>query len=441
MNILLITDDNAIVSQLKHSFKKGFSRERLFIARSGAEAIEILNKGLNSQLDLVPGLIIVDFDSVQVNALYVLQRLTSDLRIPDAQIVLVTSPLAEQDVAYIDSLELDAIVEKPLKSNAFEQLLRLLSAVDQGAGAPYRPAADVSLEAKSSRKVLILEPSTAERKRLNEGLKKRNGPLITVFVSTAIEAKRKLGRDAYVAMVVSANGANQYEIMDLIADCRQRSCPIFALVEQGDEDVGRAVALAGAELFLVRDSGNYLNILHQLVGNVADIKRLELLSKSSLDADKEMLRGVIERAPLMVLRIDKEFNIQDCNDAFSAATKKLHHALVGRHVFDILPDLEVVPMVSVLEDGIPYSRNGFRMKTIGQNHSAKTYWDFNVWSIRRSLSSGYEAILIAADVSERVELEQQRERFLVALAHDIRNPVLGGQRVLDSVLTGKYDAG
>src|SRR5687767_4145573 len=97
---------------VKHSLKKVSSSDRLFTARSGKEGIEILNKSLNSQLDLIPGLIILDFDSAEANALYVLQRVTTDLKIQDSQVAVLTSPLQLSDAEFLESLDLEYIIEK-----------------------------------------------------------------------------------------------------------------------------------------------------------------------------------------------------------------------------------------------------------------------------------------------------------------------------------------
>lgn len=445
MNILLITDDTSVISMVKHTLKATSSSDRLFTARSGREGIEIINKSLNSQLDLIPGLIIIDFDSAEANALYVLQRVTTDLKIQDSQVAVLTSPLELRDAEYLESLDLEFLIEKPLEHKAFQELFQSMrvdyddGATPAGATRYRQPPSPRSLDEEELRRILIVESSSTERKRLNQLLRKASNSLTFIFSNTILDAKRKLRKNSYSAVVASIDDVSREQLQELFAACRERvSTPVIALVGTGNEDAGKTAVLEGANVFLVRDSDNYLNILSELLSNMAERKRLELLSRTAVDADKEMLRDVIERAPMIMLRIDETFCIKDCNETFSKATKQLRHALVGRPLFDVLPDLEVLPLISVLEDAIPYSRESYRMKTIGQSHSATTYWDFHVWSIRRTIASGPEAILIATDVSERVESEQQRERFVAALAHDIRNPVLGGQRVLDSVLAGRH---
>lgn len=446
MNILLITDDTSIISMVKHTLKATASSDRLFTARSGSEGIEIINKSLNSQLDLIPGLIIIDFDSTEVNALYVLQRVTTDLKIQDCQTAVLTSPLELRDQEYLENLDLEYVIEKPLEHKAFQELFNSMKVdyeVDDkspSGATPYRqPSSPPSLDEEELRRILVLESSPPERKRLNQLLRTGANPLTFIFSNTILDAKRKLRKNSYSVVIAAIDDLSREQLQELFAACRERvSTPVIALVGRGNEDAGKAAVLEGANLYLVRDTDNYLNILSELLSNMTERKRLELVSRAALDADKEMLRDVVERAPMIMLRIDATFCIKDCNDTFSKATKQLRHALVGKPLFDILPDLEVLPLISVLEDAIPYSRESYRMKTIGQSHSATTYWDFHVWSIRRTIASGPEAIFIATDVSERVEAEQQRERFVAALAHDIRNPVQGGQRVLDSVLSGKH---
>jgi len=445
MNILLITDDTSIISMVKHTLKKSGSDDRLFVARSGRDGIDYLNKALNSQLDLIPSLLILDFDSEEANGLYVIQRVTTDLKIQGMQVAVLTEELEERDAEHLERRDLEYIIEKPLEHKMFQELFDAMeqdepAIVGTPGAVPYRePKVRISDEGEL-RRVLIVETSLAERKRLNAAIRRGAANTLTFdFATSWVVAKRQVRKEGFGAIVLSVSEKDVEKAIDILETSRERlNTPVIVLVEPGDEELGKAAVVAGANIFLVRDSGNFISVLLELLTNMVERRRLEILAKRNNDADKEMLREVIERAPLMVLRVDDSFAIKDCNETFATASKQLRHALIGKHIFDILPDLEILPMISVLEDGAAYSREGYRMKTIGQTHTATTYWDFHVWSIRRTVTSGQEAILVAADVSGRIELEQQRERFVAALAHDIRNPLVGGQRVLDAILGGKH---
>jgi signal transduction histidine kinase/CheY-like chemotaxis protein len=434
---------------VKHTLKKYSPEDRLFIARNANDGVEYINKSLNSSLDLIPSLTIIDLDSPETNGLYLIQRVTSDLRIQGMQVAVFTSPLGEQDAKRFNNLGIDYVLQSPFEHKAVKDLLETASFETDGAGGevsasvssgalPYRQPKIRVLDADEFRQVLVIEGSAAERKRMLQGLN-HGGPITFDFATSWSVGKRKFRGDNYSAVILSVNEADSEKMVELLtASPKHKNTPVIALVDPGSEHIGKAAVLAGAKLFIVRDSGNYLSIVNEMLVNMVERRRLEILINRANDADKEMLRDVIERAPLMMVRIDETFAIKDCNETFASASKLLRHTLIGKHIFDILPDLEVLPMISVLEERLPYSRESFRMKTIGQTHTATTYWDFHVWSIKRSIISGQEAMLIASDVSGRVELELQRERFVAALAHDIRNPLVGGQRVIDSILNGKH---
>ena len=447
MNILLITPNTSLISTVKHTLKKYSPGDRLFIARNANDGIEYLNKSLNSQLDLIPALTIIDLDSPETNGLYLIQRVTTDLNIQGMQVAVFTSPLSESDAQRFEKLNIDYVVEAPIDHQKVQETLEAASgetdieddepASSSSGATPYRQPKIRVLDSEF-RQVLVIEGSAAERKRMLKGL--NHGGLITFdFATSWSVGKRKFKGDNYSAVILAVEESDSDKMVELLTSSEEhKSTPVIAIVDPGNEHLGKAAVLAGAKLFVVRDSGNYLAILNEMLVNMVERRRLEILINRANDADKEMLRDVIERAPLMMVRIDEAFSIKDCNESFASACKSLRHSLVGKHIFDILPDLEVLPMISVLEERLPYSRDSFRMKTIGQTHTATTYWDFHVWSIRKSIISGQEAMLIASDVSGRVELELQRERFVAALAHDIRNPLVGGQRVIDSILNGKH---
>lgn len=436
---------------VKHTLKKYSPQDRLFIARSGMDGIEYITKSLNSQLDLIPHLIMVDLDSPDSNGLHVLQRVTSDLRILGTHIVVLTMPLETRDSKRFAQMKLTSVLEKPFEHKEIRSVIETvagnlagenvveLDENSQYANRYLQPQMRV-VDGDEVRKVLVIEDSPAERKRINHGFNQGDSKLIKIeFASSWSVARRKVKNGDYSAIIMSVSPKEVEPMMEFLIVAREaKSIPVITIVEASAESVGKTAVLAGSKMYLVRDSGNYIAVLYELIVNMVERRRLEILMGRANDADKEMLRDVIERAPLMMLRIDETFAIKDCNETFAIASKQLRHSLIGKHIFDILPDLEVLPMISVLEDRVPYSRESFRMKTIGQTHTAATYWDFHCWSIRKSVTSGQEAILIAADVSGRVELELQRERFVAALAHDIRNPLVGGQRVIDSILSGKH---
>lgn len=448
MNILLITPDTSLISTVKHTLKKHSPGDRLFIARNANDGIDYINRSLNSNLDLIPGLTIIDLDSPETNGLYVIQRVTTDLKIQGMQVAVLTAPLGEQDAKRFDKLDLEFVIPTPFDNQAMLALLEQASVgsdgdddeatADSRGAVPYRQPKIRVLDADEFRHVLVIEGSAAERKRMLQGLN-QGGPITYDFATSWSVGKRKFKGENYSAVILAVDESDSDKMVELLTSSRDnKSTPVIAVVDPGNEHIGKAAVLAGAKLFVVRDSGNYLSILNEMLANMVERRRLEILINRANDADKEMLRDVIERAPLMMVRIDETFSIKDCNETFASASKLLRHTLIGKHIFDIMPDLEVLPMISVLEDRLPYSRESFRMKTIGQTHSATTYWDFHVWSIKKSIISGQEAMLIASDVSGRVELELQRERFVAALAHDIRNPLVGGQRVIDSILNGKH---
>jgi two-component system sensor histidine kinase VicK len=60
-------------------------------------------------------------------------------------------------------------------------------------------------------------------------------------------------------------------------------------------------------------------------------------------------------------------------------------------------------------------------------------WDITVWPNRSQSTMARGGLFIAMDITERVKLERQREDFIASLAHDIRNPLIGAERLLSFV--------
>ncbi|MDX2106834.1 MAG: HAMP domain-containing sensor histidine kinase, partial [Candidatus Melainabacteria bacterium] len=65
--------------------------------------------------------------------------------------------------------------------------------------------------------------------------------------------------------------------------------------------------------------------------------------------------------------------------------------------------------------------------------------DVFIWPYNHVDRDYDEYMLLLVDVSDRLNAKLQRDEFLAALAHDVKNPLVGEQQVLTGILSGAKD--
>lgn len=121
IDVLLVEDNAADVELTVRALQRAKLRNRVRVARDGAEALEFLQGH-------VPDLILLDLNLPKVDGRDVLERVKQDQRLQHIPVIVVTSSQAEEDIARSYRLNANAYVTKPINPAAF---LKAVNAVGQ----------------------------------------------------------------------------------------------------------------------------------------------------------------------------------------------------------------------------------------------------------------------------------------------------------------------
>ncbi|MBS1955790.1 MAG: response regulator [Cyanobacteria bacterium SZAS-4] len=210
--------------------------------------------------------------------------------------------------------------------------------------------------------------------------------------------------------------------------------PIVITTGSDEQVLGREAVTLGAQDYIVKNAQNYGELFVRSLKYAIHRKRAEVLAKGSLLREHHVLQEALEKAPIFVMRIDRNFLILDVNSTTEIELGQNRASLVGHRITDILPDVDQCDLRCLVAEGVPFRHQGHSITRTATKKRQDVFWDVLAWPVQARDQVVTEAIILAIDVSEKVRAEQQRDEFVQTLAHDIKNPVLGENRVLTALL-------
>jgi CheY-like chemotaxis protein len=126
IDVLLVEDNRDDVELTLHALRAAKIRNRVHVARDGAEALDFLFRRGEYQNVPTPDLILLDLNLPKVDGREILEEIKRDERLGRIPVIVVTSSQAEEDVARSYRLHANAYVTKPIDPAVF---LRAVNAI------------------------------------------------------------------------------------------------------------------------------------------------------------------------------------------------------------------------------------------------------------------------------------------------------------------------
>jgi PAS domain S-box-containing protein len=178
---------------------------------------------------------------------------------------------------------------------------------------------------------------------------------------------------------------------------------------------------------------------------------------AELSRQKELTDRIIENTPAAIGYLNKDLVFESANPNYLKLLRLTHEQTIGhsiREVFGAEGEAQVGPLLrGVLETGEPYFASSFPFKYLLNGQEQTTYWDFTYQPIRGEAGDNDGVMILAMEVSERVEKEQLqrahiqaleegeklKDQFLSILSHELRTPInaiMGFGSILDDEVVG-----
>ncbi len=209
--------------------------------------------------------------------------------------------------------------------------------------------------------------------------------------------------------------------------------PVIVLADYKHRELASQAIKKGAHDFLVVDSTTPLELLRMRVSSIIQKEKAEIDKLGYARLEKFVLRSVVENSPLLFVRFDHSFNIIDCNKFFEQKLGATRQELRGRSMFEVLQQVEFEEFQQ-LAMGQPLLSKRLTLRGEKDNSYVDTFFNFFSWSFARANSQESEIILLGVDITGSVKSKYLQEEFVAAIAHDLRNPILGHEQVFSAII-------
>ena len=462
IKILMVEDNRADAVLTTYAIDKNRFNHDLHTVNDGQKALEYLFQCLESNPENLPHLILLDLDLPKKNGLEVLEQIRQNSKLKNLGVAILSSNLGQS--VFSDKLKnldvLGCLSKPPLKKELedliepfYRQVLPPAAAtttesrkntVEQekspeitSKSEEEETTEELKLSLRSST-VLLIEDNKADAllisKRLTMQFPERFQILHKATLKEGIELLKEVRVDVITLDLglPDAVGMQAFEKVKRVSE----DTPIVVLTGVDDADLALKAVKQGAQDYLVKDPKRYGDVLGRILLYAIERKRAEKVVQHSLKLEQNTLREVLDEAPLHIIRIDSNLRIKDVNPMVIKTARLEEADLLGQDIVNILPDLERTRLERLVRAGLTYHDHQLKISRLGRSYFNTYYLDIVGWPTQRALTDEKEAIIICTDVSESVRLANQRDEFIAALAHDIRNPLIGELRVLNGIISG-----
>lgn len=126
IEILLVEDNPADVDLTRETLEMAKLRNRLYVARDGVEALELLRGEGERTAPIRPDLILLDLNLPRKDGREVLADLKQDPELRSIPVVVLTSSAAERDVVKTYDLGANCYITKPVDLDQFASVVKAI---------------------------------------------------------------------------------------------------------------------------------------------------------------------------------------------------------------------------------------------------------------------------------------------------------------------------
>jgi PAS domain S-box-containing protein len=160
----------------------------------------------------------------------------------------------------------------------------------------------------------------------------------------------------------------------------------------------------------------------------------------ALKSTQNMFQLVMDNIPIAIFWKDRNSVYLGCNQSFAADVGQSHtEDMIGLTDYDNPSTREESEFFIQCDQRVMNSgKPEYHIIETQLRPDGEQYWlDTNKIPLHDAGGSVIGVLGMYEDITKRVLLEQQREDFVATLTHDLKNPLLGTNRVLDLLTSGK----
>jgi PAS domain S-box-containing protein len=269
-------------------------------------------------------------------------------------------------------------------------------------------------------RVLLVEDDVVDQLAFKRAVRELGSPCDYEVAGSVAEARELLNRNVYDAVVTdyALGDGTAFDVIDLA-----RGIPLVFTTGAGDEEVAVRAMKSGADDYLVKDHERaYLKKLPVTIENAIRRHRAE-------EQVRKLTRAV-EQSPASVVITDTEGRIEYVNPKFTSLTGYSSDEVLGENPRILKSGEHPREFYEGLWTTILAGRE-WRGELHNRKKNGELFWELSsVSPVRDREGNITHFVAVKEDVTERKQLEEERERLISELdafshtvAHDLKNPL------------------
>ena len=276
-------------------------------------------------------------------------------------------------------------------------------------------------------KILFADDNADMREYVSRLLRTRY-QVWTVADGNAALAAVKTYQPDIVLTDVMMPGLDGFELLQALrANSETRTLPVILLSARAGEEAKSEGMEAGADDYLIKPFS--ARELLARVGAHLEIARLRKETEERIRAERQRLYDLFMQAPALVAVLQGPTHVFELANPFYIQVVGSHHDIIGKPIREALPELAgqgfFELLDSVYQTGNPFVGNEtlVRLDRKGDGSLEDVYFNF-VYQPTRNAEGKIDGIFVhAVDVTERRQLEQQKDDFIGVASHELKTPV------------------
>ncbi len=443
MKILLVEDNPADIVLAKEAIKRNDMVCGIDVVETGEEALSYLKNCVENEGTNLPSIVFLDLKLPGKSGIEVLREIRSDDDLKKLPVAIISGGDEPAEIKKAKSMKIVSYLSKPPNQEKMNSLLDSLYRLGDSISVMNEELIcdKTSYQTANSgqkTKLLIVEDNKVEAKAVQAAIETEAPGKFEFYVCHTLEqALSTLRRIEFDVIGLDLHLPDAVRLSAL-AQIRElaREVPIVIITSSKDPALALEAITFGAQDFVIKGSASYGNLLVRVLMHAIERKKFEKMSLQSLEIEHRVLNEILQHSCLYIVRIDNEKNILSVNEAFASAAQTSAAELLNMKLQDLLPELNQLQISDAIAENSSFKIDEFKINRIFNQSKNDFFAEVCFLPLQGLLSGRTEYVLLLTDITEKVKAKMQRDEFIAALAHDLKNPLVGEQQVLTGILTG-----
>ncbi len=289
-------------------------------------------------------------------------------------------------------------------------------------------------------RVLVISNEITNTEALTNASKKLGlSEIYFDFCQSLDSAFKELYQKSYCVVLISVRSLYVISLEKCI-ELNSFKLPVIVFGSGKDSGMFSNLKKIGFDCHIMAEELNanfYIQLLERICSKAIKHNQVQKEVVKKLALDNHLTRKTLDNAPIGVVKLGSDLKIIEVNATIARLLNVNRDDLgkfIGRPVLKIFSGLNSSLFTNALNGEKEHFEN-YELVIDSFNPSCR-YWDIAIWPIVNAENQIANIMMLISDITEKMLLAKQREDIIATLAHDLKTPLIGAQRTLESIVAG-----